>query len=74
MRLFKRVFELIILLIKKCTKHKRLRLDAPLRLYIISSKTELKCGNGGIMILGNICAETNVHLVAWGGQIGRAHV
>ena len=64
-----RVLGLISLFIKKALLRKTLILQAPVFRYDISRKAQLKCGNKGIMTLERISAETNVHLVSWGGRL-----
>lgn len=71
MRIYKlkRILQLLLLLVKKIYLHRNLILNNSLYLYQISRKTEIKCGEDGIMVLGHIGTETNVHLVAWGGKL-----
>ena len=67
MRYIVRAIQIIRIIAIKFKLRKCLKTTSPLYSYSINKNTEIKCGNNGRMILGDIGAESNVHLVSWGG-------
>lgn len=63
-----RVFQALMLFIKKISLHGNLILKSPIYKYDVQASC-IKCGNNGEMILGQMNTQTNVHLVSWGGKL-----
>ena len=62
-------FQILRLFWKSIYLKGNLKLVSPLHKFGIMNTTQIECGNNGKMTLGHINAQTNVHLVSWGGDL-----